>query len=238
MQVPTLIRLDCSPSKGEVTRQKIKMAAMKLFAQRGLEAVSVRDINKASGQRNAGSINYHFSSRDDLIREIMLDVGKILDADHAARLDELEAQSGPKDVREVASILVRPLSEISDDITTCTHSLRFLHMAMLSHRDMMMDALENRPGLERCLDHIRRLAPEMPTEILEQRIRLAMKFLLMSGSAREQALQHGDNYDPYWNAPWAPDNVADAFAGIVSAPVSKLTQDLFDGSQDSTAVAS
>ncbi|MEQ9695168.1 helix-turn-helix domain-containing protein [Shimia sp. SDUM112013] len=221
-----------------MTRRKIKTAAMKLFAEKGLEAVSVRDINKAAGQRNAGSINYHFSSRDDLIREIMMDVGKILDDDHSARLDRIEATGGPRSIRDVADVLVSPSLTAAVDQQENRHSLRFLQMAVMSHRDMLMEAMDNSPGLNRCLDHLRRMAPEMPEDLLDHRIRLGMKFLLITGSAREQALQDGDNSDPYWQEQWAPGNVEDAFVGIITAPVSPQTQTLFDQRDDTQDLAS
>lgn len=216
--------MNCTPSKGEQTRQKIKITALKLFAQRGLEGVSVRDINKAAGQKNAGSINYHFSSRDDLIQEIMLDVGKILDTAHAENIADLEAKGGPNSIREVARLMVEPPCFDAEDPASCSHSLRFLQMAMMSHREMLIEAMKDRdPGLTRCLDHIRRMAPEMPEEVLEQRLKLAMKFLLMTGSVREEAMQHQPKPDPLWSCCWMPDNVADTFAGIICAPVSDET---------------
>ena len=55
--------------KGERTRRRLKKTALRLFAQRGLENVSIRDIQAAAGQKNNGSITYYFASRDALIRD-------------------------------------------------------------------------------------------------------------------------------------------------------------------------
>jgi DNA-binding transcriptional regulator YbjK len=42
------------------TRQRIKRAARRLFALKGVDAVAVRDILAAAGQKNASSLNYLF----------------------------------------------------------------------------------------------------------------------------------------------------------------------------------
>jgi len=54
--------------RGEATRRRIKLAARKLFAIRGLD-VPIRDIVKTAKQKNSGSISYYFHSKDNLIKE-------------------------------------------------------------------------------------------------------------------------------------------------------------------------
>lgn len=51
------------------TRQKILDAAEKLFADNGFEATSLRMITSAAGV-NLASVNYHFRSKDELIRAV------------------------------------------------------------------------------------------------------------------------------------------------------------------------
>ncbi|MCF8467988.1 MAG: TetR/AcrR family transcriptional regulator, partial [Sneathiella sp.] len=47
-------------------RQELMAAAAHLFNQRGYDATSMRDIAREAGML-AGSMYYHFSSKDDLI---------------------------------------------------------------------------------------------------------------------------------------------------------------------------
>jgi len=52
------------------TREKILEAAWKLFAEKGFEAVSVRDVTNAA-KVNLASVSYHFNGKDGLIQEIV-----------------------------------------------------------------------------------------------------------------------------------------------------------------------
>jgi AcrR family transcriptional regulator len=51
---------------GEITRQRILEAAEEVFAEKGQEAASVRDILKRAGVKNIAAINYHFGDKDSL----------------------------------------------------------------------------------------------------------------------------------------------------------------------------
>src|SRR6476469_3497024 len=51
-------------------RLEIIRAAERLFAERGIEAVSLRDVNLAAGQRNHSAAQYHFGDRAGLIAAV------------------------------------------------------------------------------------------------------------------------------------------------------------------------
>lgn len=55
--------------RADSRREAVVAAAAELFARKGYDAVSMRDIAKASGMLS-GSIYYHFPSKDDLFAEV------------------------------------------------------------------------------------------------------------------------------------------------------------------------
>jgi AcrR family transcriptional regulator len=55
---------------GVATKLAIIQTAEVLFAQRGLDGISLREIGEAAGQRNTGVVQYYFGDRDGLIRAI------------------------------------------------------------------------------------------------------------------------------------------------------------------------
>ena len=58
-------------ASGESTRVMLMEVAERLFAARGIEAVSLREIQQAAGQSNTSVIRYHFGSREGLIRALI-----------------------------------------------------------------------------------------------------------------------------------------------------------------------
>ena len=77
-------------SKAEATRTRVIEAAARLFAERGLEAVSIQDIRDASGVSN-GSIFHHFGSKNGVALQVYLAERRAY-WDHA--ISALEAHPG------------------------------------------------------------------------------------------------------------------------------------------------
>ena len=83
-------------------------AAEQLFADRGIDGVSLREINREARQRNTTSLQYHFGDRQGLLRAIMEKHGREVNARRNALLDQYEA-NGVDDIRALASAFVLPL---------------------------------------------------------------------------------------------------------------------------------
>ena len=56
--------------EGQGTRERILSAAEALFAERGFDTVSLRDITGAA-DANVAAVNYHFGSKDKLIDAVI-----------------------------------------------------------------------------------------------------------------------------------------------------------------------
>ncbi|MGI5169201.1 TetR/AcrR family transcriptional regulator [Spirillospora sp. CA-253888] len=94
---------------GTATRERLLDAAQRLYAERGLDAVSLREINQAAGARNATAVQYHFTDRAGIVAAILARHLPEVDARRHALLDAYEAVGDP-DVRALAAALVRPLA--------------------------------------------------------------------------------------------------------------------------------
>ena len=98
------------------TKSQIKAAAQLLFARHGVDAVTVQQIVTAAGQRNNAALHYRSGSKEELIRQLVVDGASVLDERRQDMLRELEARGGPlKTVREVMLVLVKPVIELGDD---------------------------------------------------------------------------------------------------------------------------
>lgn len=210
--------------RGDETRERLKVAARRLFAARGVEQVSVRDIVAAAGQKNGGSLHYYFRNKEALIREIVVDGARIIDDRRNRALDTMEAEGGPRTLREVLTLLVTPSLHAESDDEGEVY-MRFITALSRTHRALFEAALESRwdSGFRRCIAHIRTLLPHLPRQVLTQRIVI---MLLLAGSglaAREYALERGDEEKPsvndrVWGSSEAPERLVDALEGVLIHP--------------------
>lgn len=97
------------------TRARLVEAAERLFAEHGVDGVSLREINRAAGARNAMAIQYHFTDRAGIVRAVLDRHRPDVEARRHALLDQYEAE-GRSDLRALAAALVRPLAaELAHD---------------------------------------------------------------------------------------------------------------------------
>ncbi|MFG1858686.1 TetR/AcrR family transcriptional regulator [Actinomadura geliboluensis] len=90
------------------TRERLLDAAEALYAARGVDAVSLREILQEAGARNATAVQYHFGDRAGILRAIFARHAPDVEARRHALLDAYE--DGERGVRPLAAALVRPLA--------------------------------------------------------------------------------------------------------------------------------
>ncbi len=94
------------------TRDLLLDAAARLYAERGIDNVSLAEIVRAAHQRNASAVHYHFGSRDEILRALLArHVPAIAQRRH--QLLELARAGEHGDVRAAAEAIVRPVTEFA-----------------------------------------------------------------------------------------------------------------------------
>jgi AcrR family transcriptional regulator len=94
------------------TRDKLLDAAARLFAERGIDNVSIAEIVRSAGQRNASAVQYHFGTRDEVLREVLARHVPAI-AERRSELLERARARGSEDVRSAAEAIVRPITEFA-----------------------------------------------------------------------------------------------------------------------------
>lgn len=92
------------------TRERILKSAEELFAERGFETVSLRDITGSAGA-NVAAVNYHFGSKEKLIDAVVERHATPINHERLELLDGCEAKHGESAV-PVAEILESFLSPV------------------------------------------------------------------------------------------------------------------------------
>ncbi len=180
--------------------ERLKNEAQRLFASRGIDGVTVREIATAAGQKNPAAVGYHFGSKEALIRELIIDGAKIIDVRRNAQLDKLKSDGGPSQISQIVDILIYPSVNLAKPGETDSYN-RFLRMLVMSHSDLFDDALGNRwnSGYQRCLKHLRKLMPPMSRALQNQRFIFLESYLGGVLCARETKLEDTTRAHPTWN---------------------------------------
>src|SRR3954467_15856688 len=97
-----------SSDRSSGTREALLSAAEGLFAERGMYAVSNRQISEAANQRNNAAECYHFGTRTDLLRAIETKHRAPIEELRGRMLDEIAAST---DLLDWVGTLVLPLTD-------------------------------------------------------------------------------------------------------------------------------
>jgi AcrR family transcriptional regulator len=208
----------------EETRNQIKAAAQMLFARHGVDAVTVQQIIDAAGQRNNAALHYHFGSKEELIRQMVVDGAAVLDERRREMLGEIEARGGPRSIREVMLVLMMPVIELGTDERWRGY-IRFTSNLQASDPNALRAALNNQwnSGYVACFNHLKRMLP-LPAEVIEQRLSMFAIYANSILSAHEAALESRNSKSSrLWGQPFTIENMIDTLEAAVSCAPSKST---------------
>ena len=179
--------LDTGPlSAGTVA---LLRAAERLFAEHGFNGVSLREITETAGHRNASAIQYHFGSRDGLIKAVFMHRMTAINPRRLAILDRLAREDGEKDVRALIGAWVWPLAEqLQAQKDECFY-LRFLER-FLRDRILIDKALTDRSwttGWRKTARLLEEALSDLPSGLAKLRLQIAAN-QSVSGLANIEAM--------------------------------------------------
>jgi AcrR family transcriptional regulator len=206
-------------------RQQLIAAAERLFAESGIDAVSLRQINVAAGQKNSSAAHYHFGSKEALILSIYQVRMARVNARRLETLDRIQAENRQSDVRALIEAIVMPIVAEIDADESGQHYIRFMAQA-IGHPQldlMELSRQEHASGLSLALEMLRKAVPHVPSPLFGQRFGLAFEQIVHSLADREK-LRHsrGDTFEI--DAGLFVSNLIDTISGGMSAPVSEQTR--------------
>ncbi len=92
------------------TRAKLISVAERLFSEKGIQAVSLNEINKAAEQRHASACQYHFGNKDGLIQAILDKHIPGIAHQRDGMFDAMEATGSTPPIEDVVAAFVRPVA--------------------------------------------------------------------------------------------------------------------------------
>ncbi|AND68544.1 TetR family transcriptional regulator [Dyella thiooxydans] len=153
------------------TKERILTAAEALFAQRGFDGASLRQLTSAAGV-NLAAVNYHFGSKEKLVEQVFK---RRLDALNQHRLAELAKVAGKPTTRleDVLAAYIRPALELSHEGNGSLF-MRVLARAFAEHDDTLRQFLSENYGhvMKQFTAEFARLLPHLDRAELYWRIDL------------------------------------------------------------------
>jgi len=150
------------------TKERILDTAERLIGEQGYAATSLRQIIANAGV-NLAAVHYHFGSKEELLDEVVMRKGAVMNTARLASLDRAEALAGDKPV-EVSAVLdafFAPMAEVAGA------NPEFVRLMGRIYSEGLMPAIVQKhfhPTIERFVSAFRRALPNLPQDEILWRI--------------------------------------------------------------------
>lgn len=203
--------------RGDSARADLMDAAEELFARQGIEATSSRQIAEFAGQANHSAVRYHFGTRDEIVKAIVL---RHRPEVNARRQEWLAALQPDADLRALLACRVMPWID-----TIAALPVPSWHARFLAQLPPWAPARELLVGIERAdtgspvdelNERIATLLRDIPENDKQGRADILGRLILGVCAAYEGDVESGAKR-PNW--PGVGNFIIDASAGMLAAPV-------------------
>lgn len=168
-----MMRASSTPEKNQSeTRVRLLEAAERLFAEHGLDNVSMRQINREAGQRNTASIHYYFGSRYAVIEAVLERRMSVINEQRLTLIRELKSAGRHDDLAALVALYVRPLAAQMGSRSGSNAYIRFLAQAYASSEIDILKVARGRwdQSLEELAKLMRGCLNDLPTSVFRERV--------------------------------------------------------------------
>jgi AcrR family transcriptional regulator len=162
------------PKSKPDTKINLILSALSLFAEHGVDAVSMRTINNAAGTRNASAVHYHFGSKLGIVEAIIHFIGAALDTyrlDAIARLECRAADGETPSCREILWAAFTPYYGLFRTADYGRDALKFLARLQVDMSPEIQAILNREPHriAARIDALLERALPQLPSDVRRSR---------------------------------------------------------------------
>lgn len=200
------------------TRDRLLDAAARLYAERGVDNVSLAEIVRAANQRNASAVHYHFGSRDEVLRALLARHVPVI----AERRHQLlvAARSRPEaDIRSATEAVVRPVTEFAQRGWRERAYLQIgseMTGAVDRTTPEIRDLLAQTEG-HQAWELMRQRCPGVPGDLWRVRRDICIAFIGRAAADRARSLDRGVQGEVLSDDRFV-DNLLDMVTGAMTAP--------------------
>lgn len=198
-----------TPETRVTTSERIIITAERLFSERGVNAVSLREVGAEAGQRNSGVVQYHFGDKERLLTAILDFRMRGINEHRRQMLDAIEAQGRTPDLREYVEAFILPLAL---DNTPNSHYARFGAQLLADPQRRKRFGWDSAGSVREVWGGIRDSLDQLPDDMVDDRLSM-----LVNMAIRTIADHEGEPAET--GTAWAI-NLIDASIGLLTAEVS------------------
>jgi AcrR family transcriptional regulator len=164
-------------------------SAERLFAERGISSVPLRDIALAAGQRNNVAVQYHFGDREQLLREVTSYRAGTSERVRAEQLAQLLASGRPIEASDLVRAFVLSLVH---HLEGGSHYLSFLSRYIIERGGYGgLEGAVSTSTVNTMLSLLRLVLPDHPEALLDERWTITMTSSVHSLARYQHAKQVG-----------------------------------------------
>ncbi|MEH6588807.1 MAG: helix-turn-helix domain-containing protein [Halioglobus sp.] len=201
------------------TAEHLLLTAERLLAEKGLGAVSTREIAREAGQKNHSAISYHFGSMASLIDAILDYRMQSLDERRAALLSAATEQGETPEIRDLVEIMVKPFGEELLQPLEQHHYISLLSQLIGRGEWQSLFTQERRSGalLQAGELLLNPLAAQLGEEIALERLRMMGLHILSTVAQWDAMHRRGEIELDESGLAWRINNLVDYLVGALCA---------------------
>lgn len=181
--------------RGDDARSALIEQAERLFAERGVEGVSLRDVSAAAGQRNHTAAQYHFGDRAGLVAAVYGARMDVVNSRRLTMLSLIDATGRGDELADLVEAFVVPLVEVIDE--TGGWYGRFL--ARLRWDEFGTEVMTGLPSVvsaQRTAKRLQRCLGYLPVAVRHSRIDQFVTMVIGTAAGWEWARHRGERRLP------------------------------------------
>lgn len=212
-----------STARTQATRARIIATAEQLFAERGVDSVSLNEITRAAEQKNRNAVHYHFGNKEALLTAVFEKHWQPISQQRQQMIADLALQSSVS-LEDVANTLVQPVAARFEDPDGGLCYIKI--SAQLAASNILQFMVRNSSDAPAYGTDMTRLwepfLQTLPPAVQAQRLSLAVG-MLFHGLADHAILRESGAAD-LANTSFFVSNLVDSICAVISAPVSATTR--------------
>jgi AcrR family transcriptional regulator len=215
-----------APAAYEGAALALLETAERLFAERGVDAVSTREIARAAGHKNHSAVAYHFGNKDELTAAILELRLPAMNERRQQLLAYLHEAGQSHNLRAIVGALVIPFVEELRSDAEHNHYIGFVGQLSAQRHDELNRRAN--PQHNTAVRELSRLLAgtlvDVPREIFRARVELMAAQLYQSLALWDARRRAGDSNYADRELGWRTENLVDFISAGLSSPVSAPTR--------------